>query len=136
MCLALYLATDKSLGLPTKKWFRFWEKQRSEFSLICHTDELYKKYIQEKVSFNYIYGIISSEGCACKFMKDDPAALEDAQKEYATLYNYIKETKECEIYCCWQGDEFEACESEKSIKKEDLLMKAFEFKEKTLYRFS
>lgn len=133
MCLAVYLASDKSLPLIA------WSQEKPSF----YVEELTSAEESVKTQFEtpHIYYLGSHEGCGCGFFKTgqgwDILGLDQAQDNYAQLASYLKKAQSPDsrnqIYVCWQGDENTEPEFRKQVDLQQLIEKSFEFKEGTLY---
>ena len=101
MCLAIYVAGEQPLpevplvkaepGLHTAAPARF-------------ADLKIRKWLRPK----HVLEIRSDEGCACKFIDDDPdpASHESAQAALTELTAYLQSAGEgLELLACWLGDE-------------------------------
>ena len=101
MCLALYVSGDQPLReIPFLKG-----------QLALHTAAPAKfanSKIRKWLTGKHVLEIRSAEGCACKFIDDDPLpeSHQEAQAALAELTAYLRGAgDDLELLACWLGDE-------------------------------
>lgn len=129
MCLQLYLAASESLPLVA------WDERAPGVSV----SGLHPRSLDVKARFDlpHVYYVGSYQGCGCGFIKKYSDELDQVLDDYTTLAAYVRAARErdveLQIYACWGGEEFAACESRQIIEQAVLLNEDFEFEEKALY---
>ncbi len=134
MCLAVYIASDKTLPLIE------WKKEKPAFNVVPLTK--HENGVKRQFSRPFIAYAGSHEGCGCGFFKEgeEVKELEIVQANYDSLVNYLKKLKEqgasIEIYSCWEGDQEEEPEFTEKMTLEEISGQHFEFKEKAYYKIA
>ena len=101
MCMALYLATDKSI--PTIDW--------SPGSAIAVQElGLSEERVREQFTKPHVRYIGAHGGCSCGFAYDptDPSSdssLQSLAELRNLLERYLSDVDDAELFYCWEGDE-------------------------------
>ena len=134
MCLAVYIASDKTLPLIK------WDKEKPAFNVVPLSK--YENRVQKHFRLPFIAYAGSHEGCGCGFLKDgvEGEDLEIVQSNYNSLVKYIHNLKDqgarIEIYSCWEGDQGKKPESKDTLDLQEINDQQFEFKEKAYYKIA
>jgi hypothetical protein len=94
MCLAVYLASDRSLPLVEQAAFLVRPLERREAGVRRH------------FSKPHIYYIGAYTGCGCGFIPDDPSEAAQRAETIAQFVAYLdREVPELqlELFVCWEG---------------------------------
>lgn len=129
MCLAVYVASNDELPVIP------WDENKPCFFIVAEdTSNVVRKHFSKK----NIYYTGSYMGCGCGFMYGDNIDGNEEEilkrKSFEDILTYLKENldgEELEIYCCWDGDEWEEKEYESELRmSEFVLPKSFCFRER------
>jgi hypothetical protein len=102
MCLAVYLACDKSL--PTTKW----DESAPSFYLEAVPEG---EPVTRRFQFQHVYYAGSHEGCGCGFSKDgrDDGELQLCQANYDQLGEALSRASKTgarlQLFTCWEGEQ-------------------------------
>jgi hypothetical protein len=101
MCLAVYVASDRPLReIP-------FLKEESTLHTAAPSKFADSK-IRKWLTGSHVLEIRSDEGCACKFINDDPLpeSHQETQAALQELTAYLESAGDgLEVLACWRGDE-------------------------------
>lgn len=128
MCLAVYMASDRSL--PLVAWN---EKAPAFYVANLHTEDT---GVRKQFTLPHVYYIGSHEGCGCGFLKEGEVgeAFEQCHNNYLHLAEYIRRVQQdgaiIELFSCWEGDQEEEPELLEVVMPMDLEKPEYQFREK------
>lgn len=149
MCLALYLAADRSLPLiPQREYPKdvmsspTWPQESQRFQTAALRPE--QDSVRTHFSHAHVRYAGSYEGCGCGFnfarqypdFEDDLKHLAVARESVAELLRYVVEYQVREIYVCWFGDEAKPTVHHRTITPNELIVPDFFFREQELLEIS
>jgi hypothetical protein len=126
MCLAVYFGTDQPVQEVS------WNKDRPTF----YVEEVNaSEPARKQFSGKYVYYAGSHQGCGCGFSKDGepPEELASCQANYnalaAVLRTAIQHGSKVQVFTCWEGDQTDEPESERSVTVRALTEPSFELQQ-------
>jgi hypothetical protein len=129
MCLALYIAADKTLPLVP------WNENAPAFFVVDLPES--EQVVHKHLSKPHVYYAGAYEGCGCAFnvgreyppeqYQYEPEELAKARESVARLVEYVSEAGVEEIFTCWEGDQAKPPVHFRRVRPEQLQADGFVF---------